>query len=364
MANEHASPPTLPPRGAPGARLRAIAHALESRPFKPHRLFRNGHAQTIFAALTRSQRLVRLRDYLRADEPRLFDVEPGVRLLAHCQWQSERRAAPVVLLVHGLEGSTDSAYMVGTAHKAFRAGFNVVRLNMRNCGGTEHLTHTLYHSGMSGDIRAVVRELVESDKFTSLYVTGFSMGGNIVLKFAGEYGDEAPVELSGVCAVSPSLDLAACADAIERRSNRLYQRSFMKSLRRRILGKQKLYPEIYDTSELHLVRTIREFDDLYTARHGGFKNAVEYYEQSSALQFVPGIRVPTLIIHAQDDPFIPFESFRHPSIAGNPDVILLAPRRGGHVAFVADAGGVGSHGEDRYWAENRIVEFFSLLRRG
>jgi len=339
--------------------LDGIAHALESKPFRPHRLFRGSHAQTL-AGFAWPRRL-RIREQNADDETRLFDVEPGVRLLAHCRWQNPgdgRGAHPTVLLVHGLEGSSESVYILSTAQKFYRAGFNVLRINMRNCGGTEHLTPTLYNSGMSGDFRQVASELIERDGLPSIFLVGFSMGGNIVLKLAGEFGGEAPRELSGICAVSPALDLKACADAIGMRSNWLYQKRFMRSLHRRVRYKEKLYPDIYDTRSLGRVRTIREFDERYTAAHGGFRDAADYYERASALRLVPRINKPTLIAHAQDDPFVPFASFRHSSIADNPNVILLAPPRGGHVGFVADD---AREDEDRFWAENRIVEFCQLI---
>ncbi|MGB8508750.1 MAG: alpha/beta fold hydrolase [Pyrinomonadaceae bacterium] len=356
IENTHALPESQAYAATKGTRMDGVARMLASHPFTPHRLFRNGHAQTLVAHKWPRRR--RLGEDARTSEPRLFEVESNVRLLAQCRWHEARHERPTLVLVHGLEGSTFSPYMLGTAQKAFRAGLNVVALNMRNCGGTEHLAHTLYHSGMSGDMHAVVRELIERDGLTRLCVTGFSMGGNIVLKFAGELGADAPPQLLGVCAVSPSLDLSACADAIERRTNRLYQRAFVRSLRRRILGKQKMYPHIYDTSRLHTVRTVRDFDNLYTAVHGGFKDAEDYYERVSALRFISRISVPTLVIHAQDDPIIPFASFSDAAITGNPQVVMLAPRHGGHVGFVADNSGVG---EDRFWAENRIVEFFNLV---
>jgi predicted alpha/beta-fold hydrolase len=341
-----------------GPDLERVARALASRPFKPHRLFQNGHAQTLAAyAWPRRSRL-------RADgsmyESRLFDVEPGVQLLAHCRWQTDRQSHPTLVLVHGLEGSSSSRYILGTSQKGFRAGFNIVRLNLRNCGGTEHLGPTLYHSGMSGDIAQVISELAGRDHLASIFLAGFSMGGNLVLKFAGESGDDAPRVLKGVCAVSPSLDLRACAHAIERRSNWLYQTSFVRSLHRSVRHKQKLFPERYDITPLRRVRTVRDFDEFYTAVHGNFRDADDYYERSSALQFVPRITTPTLIIHAQDDPFVPYASFLDPAIANNPRVILLAPPRGGHVAFVADE----AQGEDRFWAENRVVEFCTLLEPG
>jgi predicted alpha/beta-fold hydrolase len=345
-------------RGRGAHDLRDIAARLEAKPFEPHPLWRNAHAQTLRAAVRWPRRLRMLREFLDA-ETRLFEVEPGVRLLAHCRWQPRREEAPTLLLVHGLEGSATAVYMLGTARIAFRAGFNFVRLNVRNCGGTEHLTPTLYHSGMSGDLLRVMNELVEQDGLASIFLAGFSMGGNLVLKLAGELGDEAPEALRGVAAVSPSLDLAACADAIERRENRLYQWSFVRALRRHVRRKNRLFPDIYDARDVRRVRTIRDFDDLYTARYGGFRDADDYYDRCSALRFIKRIRVPSLIIHAQDDPFVPFDSFRHPDIASNPDVVLIAPERGGHVAFLA-----GARGEERYWAESRVVEFFRLLALG
>jgi len=280
-------------------------------------------------------------------------------MLAHCRWQPERNAHPTLVLLHGLEGSSESVYMLGTAAKAFAAGFNTVRVNMRNCGGTEHLTPTLYHSGLSSDIRAITRELIGQDKLPRLYLCGFSMGGNIILKLAGELGAHAPSELCAVAAVSPSLDLRACALAIEHSSNRIYRRRFVRSLHRRLTRKAELFPERYNTADLPRVRTVREFDDAYTAPHAGFRDAEDYYAQSSALQFLGDVHRPTLIVHAQDDPFVPFASFTHRNVAANSRVILLAPPAGGHVGFVAARSGVTS--EDRFWAENRVVEFCRLV---
>lgn len=334
--------------------LDEIARALAAKPFMPHPLFRNRHAMTL-AAFAWPRRF-RLRKH-RADEARMFEVAAGVRVLAHCRWQPERRSHPTLLLLHGLEGSSTSVYMLETADKAFRAGFNIVRMNMRTCGGTEHLTPTLYNSGMSGDLRAVIEELTARDGLSRIYLAGWSMGGNLVLKLAGESGDETLTQLAGVCAVSPAIDLHACVVAIEQPSNWLYENRFMSDLRKRIRRKSKLHPELYDTSELKLVRTVRDFDNRFTARDGGYIDAEDYYTRASSLPLIPRIRKPTLIIHAQDDPFVPFDSFLHPSIAENPHVILLAPPFGGHVAFLADR----TAGEDRFWAENRIVEFFRLL---
>jgi len=339
----------------PHARLAEIARSLAAKPFTPHPLFKSGHAQTLVAFAWPRRR--RLREG-RGDEARLFEVEPGVRVLVHCRWQPERRACPTLLLVHGLEGSSESIYMQGTAFKAHRAGFNVLRLNIRTCGDTLHLTQTLYNSGMSQDLRALIEELIERDELTALFLCGFSLGGNMSLKLAGEYGADFPRELKGVCAVSPSVELAASSARIEQRSNWVYQRKFIRSLKRRMREAARLYPERYDASHLARVRTLRQFDERYTAPHGGFRDAADYYARSSSLPLIPRIRIPTLIIHAADDPFIPFDSLRHPSVRENPNLILLAPRHGGHVGFVSD-GHIA--GEDRFWAENRLIEFCEML---
>jgi predicted alpha/beta-fold hydrolase len=338
--------------------LERIARSLNVKPFRPHPMFRNGHAQTLVAYAW--PRRGRLRA-LQADEERLFEVEAGVRVLVRCRWHEDRRAHPTLLLVHGLEGSSQSIYMLSTALKAHRAGFNVLRLNIRTCGGTLHLTPTLYNSGMSQDLRALIHELVERDNLTDIFLGGFSLGGNMSLKLAGEYGDSFPRELKGVAAVSPSVELAASADRIELRANWIYQRKFIHSLKRRMREAARLYPERYDASGLRLIRTLRQFDERYTAPHGGFRDADDYYARSSALPLISRIRVPTLIIHAQDDPFIPFDSLRHPSVRANPSIILLAPEHGGHVGFVADN---RTDDEDRFWAENRLIEFCRRINEG
>jgi predicted alpha/beta-fold hydrolase len=342
-------------------RLAEIARAFRARPFRPHRLLRGGHAQTLAAAF----RVTRLR-LLREEhgglyESRLVEVERDARVLLKCRWQQRRREAPTLLVLHGLEGSSESLYVVGTSQKAYRAGFNVVRMNMRNCGGTEHLTPTLYHSGMTGDIsRVLSEELAGRERLPRVYVAGFSMSGNMVLKLAGDYGRDSPAALAGVVSVSPSVDLDASADANERRANVLYRFSFMRSLRRRVRTKHRQHPEVYDARDLRRVRTIRQFDERYTAPHGGYKCAADYYERASSIGVIPRIEVPTLIIHAADDPIIPAEPLLGPATAANPNVLLVVTRGGGHVGFISEACGA----EDRRWAENRAVAFCRMLDEG
>ena len=332
--------------------LANAARAFADRPFTPNRFFRGPHTQTLVAYAW--PRRFRLR--ASGDEKRLFQVTPDTQVVAYCRWQEDRSNHPTVIIWHGIEGSSEAVYMLATARKAFAAGFNVVRMNLRNCNDTEHLTPTLYHGGLSEDLRAVVEELIQRDQLKQLFLIGFSLGGNMVLKLAGEYGAEPPAEILGVCAVSPSVDLGASADLILQRSNWLYHRDFLRRLKGRIARKQKLFPELYDTSDLRSIQTLREFDDRYTSRAHGFAGAADYYYRASSIRVVEKIRIPTLIIHGKDDPFIPYAPLDDQKIAGNPYILLVAPAQGGHVAFVA----APTDGEDRFWAENRVVQFCRL----
>ena len=318
-----------------------------SIPFEPHSLLRSGHAQTIAAAF-----VPRRFDIPRAEE-RLFQVDAESRLLGHCHWQpGKRKDVPVIVIVHGLEGSSDSNYVLGIAEKAFPRGFHVVRLNQRNCGGTERLSPTLYNSGMSGDYRAVFAELSGGDGFERISFVGYSMGGNLVAKMAGEFGAAVPKALRAVGAVCPAIDLAGCADALERRENFFYQRHFVSSLLARYARKQKIFPDRYKRNALPPIRTVREFDDVITAPEFGYRNAQEYYENAGANRLAAQVRVPLLLITAQDDPFVPYASFLAAKIRENPAIRFLGPSHGGHCGFISKFSG-----SERFWAEQRMVDF-------
>lgn len=325
---------------------------LDLRLFEPHRLLRNGHAMTIAAAF------VPRRFDIPPAEARRFQVDTDSWLLGHCHWRPGKRTdAPVLVLVHGLEGSSDSNYMRGIAEKAFRRGYHVVRLNQRNCGETEALTPTLYNSGMSGDYRAVFEELSAGDGFEQIFFAGYSMGGNLVAKMAGEFGPNVPRALRGVCAVCPAMDLAVCADALERWDNYPYQRHFVSGLMAHYAQKEKLFPKIYCTNGLPAIHTVRQFDDFIIAPRFGYRDAQDYYESVSAKRVTAQICVPFLLITAQDDPFVPYSLFLAAKVADNPAIRFIAPEHGGHCGFISKYSGA-----ERFWAEQRIVEFCDELR--
>ena len=318
-----------------------------ARPFEPHPLFRNPHVATVAAAYWP-------RDFsgLPPATNRLFEVEAGTRLLAKCHWQESRRLHGTLVLVHGLEGSSESPDMLGIAERAFQRGFNVLRMNQRNCGGTEHLTPTLCHSGLSEDYRAVLSELIECDRMPEIFFSGFSTGGNLVLKMAGELAERTPRELRGICAVSPCLDLAACADGSGHPRNFVYESYFLRSMRNTLRRKAALFPERYQSERFFAPRSVREWDEAITSPEWGYRDAADYYDRGSALHVIGQIRVPTLVIAAQDDPLVPITSFRSSGIAENRFITFITHEHGGHCAFISSKGG-----SERFWAEQCVLEF-------
>jgi predicted alpha/beta-fold hydrolase len=325
---------------------------IRMKTFEPHPLLRNPHAQTLVSAF-----LPRRFPRLPRSVPREFEVEPGTRIRGQCHWQPALRERPTIVLVHGLEGSSESGYMLGLAERAFVAGWNAVRLNQRNCGGTESLTPTLYNSGLSGDYRAVLVELIERDGLPEIFFAGYSMGGNLVLKMGGELAGAAPTQLRAVAGVCPCVDLGLCADAVGLARNFIYQEHFVRNLKNRMRRKAALFPGTYDLGPMARVRTLREFDDKITARYCGFRDATDYYARSSALRVTSEIRVPALIVTAQDDPFVPFTSFSDPALANNPNIRVVAPEHGGHCAFISRQAG-----DQRFWAEACLMEYFASLK--
>jgi predicted alpha/beta-fold hydrolase len=282
----------------------------------------------------------------------MIEVEPGIRVLCHCNWQPQPQSALTVVVVHGLEGSSDSNYARGIAEKGLAAGMNVVRMNQRNCGGTDAFSPTLYHSGRSADVAAVVRHLIENDGLSRVALAGFSMGGNLVMKLAGEWGGSAPPQVKAVAAVCPAMDLGASADALHERANLLYEWYFVWKLRARTRSKARLFPQHFDTRRLRGVYTLRDFDDKVTAYYSGFAGADDYYERASASRVVERIALPTLVLHAADDPFVRILPASRAKMAANPHITFVEAESGGHCAFLAEPDGF-----DGYWAEQQIVEF-------
>jgi uncharacterized protein len=337
------------------AEIESIAsHAAE---FQPRRFIINGHLQTIMGNY-----LPRLNG-LPTPEATLVEVSPATavqiasQVLCHCHWQPEevRSTRPTAILVHGLEGSSNSQYVVGNSNKLWRAGCNIIRMNMRNCGGTEALSPTLYHSGLSNDVLKVMNFFVAQHGLQSMSLIGYSMGGNLVLKLAGELGNSAPPELRSVIGVSPALDLGASADALHRPQNRVYELKFLRALLMRYRRKVALFPHVYDPNLATGIRSLRELDDRITALYSGFTGSDDYYYRAAAARVIDHIAVPTLILHALDDPFVRITEESCNRLKANPNIRLITTHHGGHCAFLAQPD--ADTGYDGYWAEHTLLRF-------
>jgi len=306
-------------------------------PFRP--LFRNPHLQTVaghFWPRPENTRAFPL-------ERRLLATEPGTQVLLESQRPAGRSRGELVM-VHGLEGSGEAGYMRSLSAAALGAGFAAHRFHMRTCGGTEHLTPTLYHAGLTADLLSVLRTL-RAEGRPPAFLAGFSLGGNVVLKLAGELGESARELIRGVCAVSTPLDLAVCARRISQWDNRLYERRFVRRMRARLCATGR-----FRKSDFAGLRSVIAIDDRITAPSFGFGDAPNYYRSQSALRFLEAVRVPVLLIHSKDDTLAPYHLCETAAVRDNPCVELLATAHGGHLGFL----GRRPH---RFWLDDTIVEW-------
>lgn len=314
--------------------------------FTPHRLARGGHRQTVLGWWTRRA----LRWTLPAED-RVIDAGDGVRLLCRVTWQPGPRAArPALLLVHGLGGSDAAGYMVSTGYLAWARGWHVARLNLRGAGESEALCPLLYNSGVDGDVNAALGALAR--EAPRLALIGFSLGANLALLCASRGAARLPAAVAAVAAVSPPVDLAACATALDAWGNRAYQLNFLLGLCASYRRRQRLAPHVFAPGREIGVRSIREYDERITAPYGGYRDASDYYARASSGPHLARLARPTLLLGALDDPIIPGDSVRArlPDATG-PLRAELHPT-GGHVGFVAPSEAPGS-----FWAAQRALDF-------
>jgi hypothetical protein len=320
---------------------------------------RSGHLQTL-AGNFLPRRLT-----LPEPEELLVEVEGPVagygpsRVLCACHWQPEavRRERLTVVLVHGLEGSSNSKYIVGNAARALAAGLNVVRMNMRTCGGTDALSPTIYHSGRTGDVGRVVEAVVREQGVEAMALVGYSMGGNLVLGWAGQMAERIPAVVQAVAGISPLMDLAVSSAALHRPQNRIYEWHFLRNMLARVRRRMAMYPRIYGDAAMEKIRSMRDFDQEIVARYGGFRDADDYYHSVACSQYAAELQVPTLIVHSLDDPFIRMLPETRATLIANPWVTLMETDRGGHCAFLA-----AEKNDDGRWAERTLLRF--LLETG
>jgi hypothetical protein len=331
------------------------------RPFVPRRFLSNGHLQTIVGSFLP-------RNYpLPEPETELIEVEaatsacPASFVLCHCHWQPAevRSERLTMVIVHGLEGSSSSPYVQGNSARAWKAGCNVVRMNMRSCGAGKDFSPTIYHAGRSEDVAVVMAEMARTHLIRSFALVGYSMGGNLVLKLAGELGAAPPPYLKAVVGVSPIMDLVASSAALHEPQNLLYQSRFLGDLIKHIRHQAELYPDLYSVDGLDKIRTLRQFDEQVVARYGGFADADDYYRSVASSNWAQDITVPTLILHALDDPFIRMTPETRAKLLANPRVRLVETRHGGHCAFLSLEPGDAS-----FWAERTLLDFLLVTVEG
>lgn len=344
-----------PARSADAARPGPAPVRFTPRPFRPAWWLPGAHAQTVGGRYLRPRTGVRYRreridtpdgDFLDLDWPTV----PGRPAPAE--------EAPCVVVVHGLEGSSESAYVKETCRNLWDRGIRSVAMNFRGCGGEPNRLPRFYHAGDTGDLAYVLELLAERFPGVPLGAVGFSLGANVVLKYLGERGADALVRAAA--AISIPFDLGAGADQLAASATgRLYTGVFIRSLRRKYLQKRHLIGGACDEPRVLASRTFREFDDAATARLHGFRDVDHYYGSSSSGQFLPRIRVPTLLVHAADDPFVPDTAIPRAEIAANPHLVAAIVPHGGHVGFIA-----GQPGRPEFWAEDEAARFLETAFGG
>ncbi|MDA2938898.1 alpha/beta fold hydrolase, partial [Acidobacteria bacterium AH-259-A15] len=330
--------------------LRRFEWVLKNRPFRPPFYLSGGHLQTLAASVLK-------RNFSWGwtnSEEYYVDLPGGSCIRADCVGQY--CSGPTLVAVHGMAGSSASTYMQGLSHKAYREGWNAVLLNLYNCNRALPRPK-VFHSGSSLEIGQILKELVVKRNLEELFLVGISMGGNMVLKLLGEWGSDFPIHVRAAAVISPLVDLTVSWKILEKPSNFLFQHHFVKNFKRLIKQHSSRLSPFVDVEAILRIKTIREFDQLFTAPLGGFHDAFDYYEKVSALPRLKDIRVPTLVLHARDDPLLPWQPFVLPEVCSNPSLLINLTGRGGHMGFLEQ----DAQGDiDRRWAENRVIDFFRL----
>ena len=268
---------------------------------------------------------------------------------------TENIRTPTILLLHGLEGSSRAKYILGMLQWVTQLKWRGVALNFRSCSGEINRQKRFYHSGETTDLKWVVGQLISRFPNSPLFLTGFSLGGNVLLKWLGEEGKKVPTQVRAAAAISVPFDLAVAARRIDQGFNRIYGRVFLKTLREKTLAKERQYPGLVDPKQVSKIISFAQFDNEVTAPIHGFRDGEDYWVSSSSFRFLAEVQIPTLLISAQDDPFLPFPYLPRKAIEQSKWLTGCFPSRGGHVGFVEGK----LPWEVSYWSESKTFAFFS-----
>ena len=309
--------------------------------YRPPIWLRNGHINTFYPYLFRRKihHKYDRKKYITADDD-FYDVD----------WLTKGSNQKLAILLHGLEGSSGSQYIMGTTHALSQNGYYVAAMNFRSCSGEMNLKPVMYHSGWTEDLHHFISQI--SVEYDEIFICGFSLGGNVTMKYCSDSVYPLCSKIKAVIGVSVPCDLKAGSLKIKEIQNRLYEQKFLESLLKKVKLKFQHFPDLMDLSKIELVKTLWDFDEYFTAPLHGFKDAEDYYDTCNSLQFLQNIKIPTLIVNALDDSFLPDSSYPYREADANESLFLMTPKYGGHVGFT-------TFGSSYYWIESVILDFLN-----
>lgn len=309
--------------------------------FKPRFFFKNGFVATVYSGLVRKVSLKQERERVTLSDGDFMDLD----------WSySKDKANKIILCFHGLEGHGQRPYVTGVAKLFNDHGMDAICVNFRGCSGDDNLKYRSYHSGSTEDLEEVIKHVLSTNKYAEIYLYGVSLGGNLILKYLGERED-VPQEIKSAIAISVPADLNGSCIELHKFKNWPFAKRFLKHLKRKLISKRNTYPGHLSMEAFNSIQSLKDFDNIYTAKAHGFKNALEYYTKCSCRQFLPNIKIPTLIINALNDSFLSPECYPVKEAKLNPNLFLEMPKYGGHVGFIAK--------KNSYYNERRALEFVS-----
>lgn len=316
--------------------------ALIKSNYNPKFPFKNGHFATIYSAKLRpSPKLIQQRERLQLADGDFMDIDFSF---------SKKPSSKIAILLHGLEGNAQRTYIKGQAKVLIENGWNVAAVNFRGCSGEKNLSFQSYNAGKTDDLEAVVNFILKKDKYSEISLVGFSLGGNLLLKYLGER-ESFPKQIKKAVAISTPLSLKGSLESLNEFSNWIYQTSFLINLRKKYKAKMKDFPEKMTASDYKKITSLLQFDHVYTAPAHGFNDAFEYYEKNSSLQFLPNIQIPVYILNAENDSFLSSECYPTELASTMKNLHLEIPKYGGHVGF---------HQTNKlYFSEERALEFLN-----
>ena len=311
--------------------------------YKPPFYFKKGFIATVYSGLIRKVYIKQERERITLSDGDFLDLD----------WSfSKGKSDKLIILLHGLEGHAQRPYVTGSAKLFNENGVDAVCVNFRGCSGEGNLNYYSYHSGETKDLNAVIQHAIAEKKYAQIYLKGISLGANVILKYLGERND-IPEQVKSAIAISTPCDLNGSCKELHKIKNKLFHDRFLKDLIERLKEKQKQFPNHLSVEAINSIKTLKDFDDVYTSKAHGFKNALDYYEKCSSLQFLHNVKTPTLIINALNDSFLSPECYPVKQAKANLNLYLEMPQYGGHVGFI-DKNNI-------YYNEHRALEFTKTI---